>query len=91
MPPPSIVIAAWYALCSVAAFIAFGVDKRAAQRGRRRVPERALHALEFLGGVPGAWVAIVLLRHKSRKPQFLAITAAITLLHACLWFLIARR
>src|SRR3712207_7977971 len=46
---------------------AYGIDKRAAQRGKRRIPENALHQLAFFGGWPGALVAMPIFRHKRRK------------------------
>lgn len=72
---------AWYALASIITFIAFAIDKSRAVRGARRTPEATLHLLELLCGWPGAWLAIFILRHKNRKLSFLAITAAISLVH----------
>ena len=51
---------------------AYAADKRAAVRGRRRVPENQLHLLSLLGGWPGAWLAQQALRHKTSKPAFRA-------------------
>lgn len=46
----------------------YAVDKRRAQaKGAERVPEAGLHALELLGGWPGAFVAQRMLRHKNAK------------------------
>ena len=75
-----------YATASVAALIAFAIDKRRARLDRRRIPERNLHMLELLGGWPGALVGIFVIRHKSRKFGFLAVTALIVILHATAWF-----
>ena len=61
-----------YVAASVAAFVAYGVDKSAAQSGRWRTPERTLHVLSLIGGWPGALVAQRVFRHKSRKPSFRA-------------------
>ena len=58
---------------SLAAFIAYGMDKRAAQAGRRRTPESTLHLMAFFGGWPGAMAAQHWLRHKSAKTAFLAV------------------
>lgn len=46
------------------------LDKRNAQRRRRRVPERWLMALALLGGSLGGLLGMLLLRHKTRKPRF---------------------
>ena len=60
-------LAAWYCVASVVTLVVYGVDKRAAQRGSRRVPEGMLHAMALLGGWPGALVAQRLFHHKTLK------------------------
>ena len=74
-----------YATVSLVTFVTYGLDKRAARRGDRRVPEARLHLLELCGGWPGALVAQQVFRHKRRKGSFLIVTAAIVLLHALAW------
>ncbi|WP_426342764.1 DUF1294 domain-containing protein [Pseudoduganella sp. S-14] len=64
-------IAALYAIASAACFIAYALDKSAARRGLRRMPERTLLLLGLAGGWPGALAAQQLLRHKSSKTEFL--------------------
>lgn len=59
-------------LASLATFIAYAIDKRAARLGRRRTPERTLLLLGLAGGWPGAVLAQRLVRHKSSKAAFLA-------------------
>lgn len=59
-----------YLTLSLAAFLLYGADKRAARQNRRRVRERTLHLAGLLGGWPGALLAQRLLRHKSRKASF---------------------
>ncbi|HEX7646283.1 MAG TPA: DUF1294 domain-containing protein [Noviherbaspirillum sp.] len=73
--------AAWYAVLSIAAFVAYAADKSAARRGDRRTPERTLHLLALAGGWPGGMLARRMLRHKSRKPMFLFVLWASALLH----------
>jgi len=64
--------AAWgaYSAMSMATFIVYALDKRAARLGDLRVAENTLHGLALLCGWPGALLAQELLRHKSAKPAF---------------------
>ncbi len=59
-----------YSAMSLATFIVYWGDKRAAQRGSWRVAEGTLHALALFGGWPGALLGQELLRHKSAKARF---------------------
>ena len=59
-----------YAVLSVVAFAAYGLDKSAARREGQRVSEQTLLALGLLGGWPGSLVAQQLFRHKTRKRSF---------------------
>ncbi len=59
-----------YSAMSMATFIVYWLDKRAAARGDWRVAENTLHGLSLLCGWPGALLAQELLRHKSAKPAF---------------------
>jgi uncharacterized membrane protein YsdA (DUF1294 family)/cold shock CspA family protein len=64
----------WLALYYGGSIITYGCysrDKMAAQNLGRRIPESTLHLMSLVGGWPGALIAQVLLRHKTRKPSFL--------------------
>lgn len=64
----------WLALYYGASLITYGCysrDKTAAQNAGRRIPESTLHLMSLFGGWPGALIAQMLLRHKTRKPSFL--------------------
>lgn len=64
----------WLALYYGASIITYSVyarDKTAAQNAGWRTPESTLHLMSLVGGWPGALIAQVLLRHKTRKPSFL--------------------
>ena len=68
-------------------FLLFALDKRKAQQGQRRTAEKMLHLATLPGAAPGAWAAILLLRHKNRKAAFWSITLMLTLLQgAVLYF-----
>jgi len=59
-----------YIVMSLIAFIAYAMDKSAAQQGRWRTKESTLHLMGLLGGWPGALFAQKKLRHKSSKQEF---------------------
>ena len=64
----------WLALyygASLITYSCYSRDKTAAQNNRRRTPELTLHLMSLIGGWPGALIAQVLLRHKTRKASFL--------------------
>jgi uncharacterized membrane protein YsdA (DUF1294 family) len=79
------IVAAAYTVMSAVTFIAFWLDKRAASRNAWRTPEATLHALEALGGWPGALFAQKFLRHKSSKLSYRITLWAIIALHAFAW------
>ena len=64
--------ASLYVVASVLAFVLYGVDKRAAVAGSRRIPEATLHLVAVLGGWPGAVVAQTVFRHKTQKSELQA-------------------
>jgi len=68
------------------AFFAFGIDKRRARLQRRRTPESTLLLLAVLGGAPGAWLAVRVFRHKTRKFAFLLPLLLASLVAATLWY-----
>lgn len=82
--------AAVYAAASAVTFIVYGVDKNAARRQQRRVPEARLHLLEFLGGWPGALIAQRVFRHKTRKLSYQLVFWCIGAAHAGAWWWFTR-
>jgi uncharacterized membrane protein YsdA (DUF1294 family) len=66
---------------SLVCFIAYGLDKRQAVNGGRRVSERTLHLLALLGGWPGALIAQRHFRHKTRKVQFRIVFWMVVVIH----------
>ena len=70
-----------YAVMSVITYVAYAIDKSAAQSGRWRTSEGTLHLLALLGGWPGALVAQASLRHKSKKASFRVVFWATVLIN----------
>lgn len=70
-----------YVAASLAAFVAFWLDKQRAVNGGRRVPEHLLYLLALVGGWPGALLASRCFRHKTRKLRFRVVFGAIVLCH----------
>ena len=69
------------AVMSVVTFVCYGIDKRSAQHGRRRIAEARLHLLALLGGWPGAWAGQQFFRHKTQKFSFRIVFWLIVALH----------
>ncbi len=74
-----------YALMSSIAFILYASDKSRAVKGARRIPEKTLHTVEFLGGWIGAGIAQQILRHKSSKKSYQMSFWFIVSLHLFVW------
>jgi uncharacterized membrane protein YsdA (DUF1294 family) len=56
---------------NVVSFALFGIDKRRAVRGSRRISENALLLSALVSGTIGAWAGVFVFRHKTRKLSFL--------------------
>ena len=61
-----IAYAGWLVLLSLIAFIAYGVDKKKAEKGKWRTKEKTLLLLSFLGGAFGGYPAMLIFRHKTK-------------------------
>lgn len=72
-------------LVSVVTFAAYGIDKRRARRGARRIPERTLQGLAAAGGWVGALAGRRVFHHKTRKRTFSLGLYAIAAMHVVLW------
>ncbi len=70
------------AAMSLVTFIAYAWDKRQAVKGNRRVSEKALLLLTFLGGAVGALIGSRLCHHKTKKWYFTAVIVLSLLIQA---------
>ena len=79
---------AWIGI-NLIAFLAFGWDKRQAERDGSRIAERTLIGLALFGGALGALVGQQVFRHKTKKQPFrtlLWLAAVINILAAIVIF-----
>ena len=83
--------AVWLVSASLVTLALYAFDKLQAQRGEARVlrvPEVVLHGAALIGGFPGAWIGMLVIRHKTRHQAFWTVLIVSTLGHAVLAYFI---
>ncbi|MET0288025.1 MAG: cold shock and DUF1294 domain-containing protein [Pseudoxanthomonas sp.] len=78
--------AAAIGMLSLVTWMAYALDKHAAERRRQRIPERILHALELLGGWPAGFLAQRVLNHKRRKRRYQVVFWTCAVLNTATWW-----
>lgn len=58
-------------IINIFSFLLFGIDKFLAIKSKRRVPEKDLLVLSFIGGAIGGLLAMFIFKHKVNKGSFL--------------------
>ena len=86
---PLRLLSLWLLLMSLVLFAVMGADKRRAQLGLHRVPEKTLFLLALLGGAVGGWLGMRVFRHKTRHWYFAwgFPLLALAQLALCAWLL----
>ena len=74
----------YFAVISLITVIVTIYDKKAARRHKRRVPEKALITLAFLGGSVAELFTMLKIRHKTKHKRFMIGLPAIIILQAVL-------
>ena len=77
-------IAIYLLAVNAAAFLLCGWDKRCAKRGAWRVPERTLFFWALVGGGPGVFACMLLIRHKTLHRIFMLGIPAVMVLQAAI-------
>ena len=85
-------IGGYWILVNLLAFVLYGVDKLRSKQADRRIPERTLLLLPYLGGSVGALLGMWIFRHKTKHLKFrilvpLALLLQITAAAALYWYL----
>lgn len=60
----------WIGIMSLWTFGIMGLDKNRAKKKERRIPEKNLWILAIFGGGIGAYLGMILFRHKTRRTSF---------------------
>lgn len=79
-------ILGYYLLINLALYTMMCVDKKRAQEGGWRVPEKKLFFLAILGGSLGGLIAMFTKRHKNRHPSFVLVYTVTFFLHFLLMY-----
>jgi uncharacterized membrane protein YsdA (DUF1294 family) len=82
---------AWLAVVNVITAAAYAADKVSARRHGRRIRERTLWLLCLAGGVLGAWVVFLGMRHKTLHRSFWAMQSAASVLWIAIPVVVATR
>jgi len=61
----------YFIIINLIAFLVFAFDKLKAKMGGRRVSEKTLHTLSFLGGFIGSTLSMFIFSHKVSKKEFI--------------------
>ncbi len=70
-----LIISIYFVIINLASFIVFFMDKQKSKRDKWRIQEKTLHTLSYMGGVFGSIAAMLIFRHKTKKLDFITITA----------------
>ena len=81
----SFILLIYIFVVNVLAFFLFNNDKHRAVYVKRRIPEAVLFFFAIIGGAFGAWMAMLMFRHKTEKPLF-SIGVPIMLIINCVVF-----
>ena len=84
------ILAIYLVLINIAAFAAYGMDKRNAKRNEWRTPESVLLLLAAVGGSVGAYAGMQFFRHKTKHLKFTIGVPAIFIVQVVLAVIIWR-
>lgn len=80
-----------YGIWNIVVFLIYGLDKYRAVKRKRRIKENHLIILAYLGGGIGAFIGMLIFRHKIRKMKFqLLVSFALILNLVTVYYLILK-
>ena len=87
-----ILVVALVAVYNLIVFCIYGYDKRCAIKNKWRVPEKVLIGLAFAAGSVGAYLGMMVFRHKTKHTKFTVLVPLALLIHIVLvvWLIVGR-
>lgn len=76
----------YWAILSIIAAVTTIYDKYAAGHNRRRIAEKTLFLLAFLGGGAAMYVSMLLVRHKTKHKRFMLGLPLLMVLQVAAYF-----
>lgn len=84
------ILAVWLIFTNLVGFIQMYMDKRRAQKGKWRIPEKQLFLVAAIGGSIGSIIGMQVFRHKTKHKSFVigmpAILVAQVVLAGVVWY-----
>ena len=67
------IIICYFVFINFVAFSLYGIDKSKAKMRKRRIPEKTLIFVSFIGGCIGAFTGMYFFHHKTRHIKFIVL------------------
>ena len=74
-------------IINIVTFLFYGIDKSKAKNKQRRISEKTLLFLSFIGGCVGALIGMYIFHHKTKKMKFIILVPLSLLLWVYILFI----
>ena len=85
-----LILIGYLLIVNIISIIVCATDKSAAKKGHRRIPEKTLFLLSFLGGALFMYATMLKIRHKTKHLKFMLTLPLIIILQTVLLILIIK-
>lgn len=86
---PTQILLLYIVVINIASFFFFGLDKLKSQLNSRRISEKGLWFMAFVGGSVGSLIGMYFFRHKTKKTSFqIVLVAILTFQMAIIWWIL---